>query len=401
LEDRVLRESFRETIEGLLGEASDRVEARRWYRSEDEFPHIGKTHIAVLRDGMNDEAILDRSNFRSLQRNLEQFFPNEEIDIERGWLIVRALDEAGGVTPVAAYACEKIHELKDYPILNEDDFSEAEREAGFAGTLNAMQSLVRGRECEIESVNCHAGHATLMDGGAVEFYTLGQELGWSVVYSSIAEARRKIGEEKEEWHPEDDMKSPEFRESAMKALDELEKRTAGWTDEDFGLPYQLTDLEFSYRGNWSSDDEARELAIDKFRFLRSGHVLIEWDGGVLYGGDAEECAKWVTEWWAFHHSGEVSKFQTELAEMANKASATVHASPIEVADKQIVVPGDQVEAQVLGEEVTGSYVGGALDPTTIGDVLLNGYMWLAIHADSGARAGRIVFAKSTSVRRAQ
>jgi len=81
-----------------------------------------------------DSDIMEESNYAVIKSDLEERFP-EDVSDERfnhwavGWvdyLLVKMLDEQGQVTPAGIATLEWVDKLDDYPLADEDDYSERE-----------------------------------------------------------------------------------------------------------------------------------------------------------------------------------------------------------------------------------------------------------------------------------
>ena len=123
-----------------------------------------------------DSTIIDESNWDAIRELLIEKFPDDtEIVHSSHWAVgwidqpaVRMLDDAGRITPAGAEAIRILEQMKDYPLLDEDDYSQREFDKSienikWAHGLNAPEAkavygwLSHNNQSEVESVD---------DGGA-------------------------------------------------------------------------------------------------------------------------------------------------------------------------------------------------------------------------------------------
>jgi hypothetical protein len=97
---------------------------------------LGKSWAFVIARSRDSE-LLEESNFATVKNDLEKQFPGDVENVHSshwavGWvdeLAVRMLDKKGKVTPAGIAALEWQEKLDDYPVADEEDYSEREAEA--------------------------------------------------------------------------------------------------------------------------------------------------------------------------------------------------------------------------------------------------------------------------------
>lgn len=98
---------------------------------------VGKTWGSII-GHHRDSDTLEESNFWVVSKDLEERFP-EDVEIVRfghfgvGWieeLMVRFLDKKGKITAAGKAALEWAYEIDDYPVADEDDYTQRQVDAG-------------------------------------------------------------------------------------------------------------------------------------------------------------------------------------------------------------------------------------------------------------------------------
>ena len=117
---------------------------------------IGQTWGFIGRGRHRDSGSLDNSNFEVIYEDLKKRFPNDVTIIRSshwavGWsegIAVHLLDDNGVATKAAAAAMEWEEKLEDYPVADDDHFSERERQdsvdtiKGVLGVDDSMAGLL-------------------------------------------------------------------------------------------------------------------------------------------------------------------------------------------------------------------------------------------------------------------
>jgi len=106
---------------------------------------LGKTWAYTF--GMSrDSGLLEQSNFDVISQNLKEAFP-EDVEIERsshwavGWMdqiAVHMLDDSGRATPAGRHVLDWKAKLLDYPVADEEHYSERQTEATFENIVSAL-----------------------------------------------------------------------------------------------------------------------------------------------------------------------------------------------------------------------------------------------------------------------
>jgi len=124
-------------------EAEEAVKDTAKLRFSRDFSYRGEVDLgqtwAITFSKNRDSGLLEQSNYDTVKADLEKKFPDDVSD-ERfnhfavGWvdhLLVRMLDSNGKVTQAGKAALEWRDREKDYPVLDEEDYSRRELEATF------------------------------------------------------------------------------------------------------------------------------------------------------------------------------------------------------------------------------------------------------------------------------
>lgn len=141
-------------VNGVLKSGKDRNGYGYWGPYRDQ---LGESWGFVFSKADANNSLLDDSNFEVLTNRLESEFGNDENDQFivagfGGWmghidqLMIRLLDDNEEITPIALYVYDVLCQLDDYPILDEEHFSNLESESDYQGNIESIQDAMRGYE---------------------------------------------------------------------------------------------------------------------------------------------------------------------------------------------------------------------------------------------------------------
>lgn len=109
-----------------------------------------------------DQKAWERANGKEMEAGLEGAAEDAEVQTIRGTLIVRVLDQDGGVTPEGIVAAELMCSLADYPILDEETYRE-------------IQDLGLEQDWESVTYEMENGHLWVWEAGRNENIALKDE----------------------------------------------------------------------------------------------------------------------------------------------------------------------------------------------------------------------------------
>lgn len=106
----------------------------------------------VVYTSNRDSGLLDQSNAAEIEKALEPFIDGGDVIPQShshwgvGWVdgfVIRVFNQDGTITPAFRVWCELQESLSDYPLLNEEDYSEREYEATIENITSGGRRFVK------------------------------------------------------------------------------------------------------------------------------------------------------------------------------------------------------------------------------------------------------------------
>lgn len=122
---------------------------------------LGESWAIVMVYAPNVAQLLDESNWESVLADLEKHFGNTEEDqycvegishwlTRLEYLMIKLVNDDGTPTEIAEFMFDALNRLDDYPVYDDDDYSEREYESNEKAMLESIKYGLRAIDSEID-----------------------------------------------------------------------------------------------------------------------------------------------------------------------------------------------------------------------------------------------------------